>query len=145
MAILSDFVTRMGDDLIFYQEKALAYLLSERVVFVNSRPYVENPWADKHKQEIAGPTTVVFVNSNDVFAWGCADGECVTGSHIADDANELYRLLRYVLEDSRWGAVKYACWKNNLQPQKALVDKLKKAGVWDDWWQSLSPNPDQTK
>lgn len=138
---IDDFVTKDGNRTEFDREKALAYLLTEEVVFVNSRPYVKNPEAPKDKQEIGGETVIVFVNSNDVFAWAAATAETVAtnydNTNTGIEKNELYRLLSYVLEDGRWGSTKYACWKRNLQPQKPLVAKLKEEGVWDDWWDAL--------
>ena len=144
---IHDFVFEYKDDeVIFLKEKALAYLLTAgdgSHILINSRKYVVNSWEDSELWTFGGPTIVVFVNCSDVFAWGTADTEYVTVDERADLRNELYRLLVYVLEDERWGATKFACWKRNLQPQKPMIDTLKKQGRWDEWWEALPPNPDQ--
>lgn len=139
-ATVDDFVV---EHTYLNQEKALAYLLANDHMFVNNRQYVTNPEAPKGEYDVSNETIVVFVLCSDVFAWGCADAETVTGDDVLDvEKNELYRLLTYVLDNEKWGSVKYACWKRNMQPQGPLVDKLKADGVWDDWWEALAANPD---
>ena len=73
---IEDFIIRSGDWAIFNAQKALAFLLLEDQLFLNTRRYIENDWDPKEKQVVADkPTTVIFLNCSDVFAWGCADGE----------------------------------------------------------------------
>ena len=139
MVSIDDFVIKYGDDKkIFNLEKALSYLLAERKLFSNTRPYIENPWDPKENHVVCSPTTVLFVNTSDIFAWGVADGDSITGSDEADiETNDVYRLLSYVLDDSGWGVIKYACWKQQLQPQNPIIRDMKKDGVWDDFMESL--------
>lgn len=105
------------------EEKVLAVLLLEGYIFCNEAktdPNDEKSW-----------TTFVFANCNDVFAWACADAEHVTN----DDLIELYQLSRH-----KWGDVKWACKKRNMQPQKPMADDIKKDGCWDEVFESLPKN-----
>ena len=126
----------------FDDSKALSYLLRKDVLFLNTRPYIENPWAPKEKRVVSeSDTIVVFVNCNDVFAWGGADAETITGSdEVNFETNELYRLTSCVIDNEKWGSTKFACWKRNLQPQKPVANDMKKDGVWDDFMESLPKN-----
>ena len=143
---IDDFLTRDGDRIWFDNEKALSYLLTKDALFINTRPYIENPWESKEKYEIGESTIVVFVECNDVFAWGCADAESITFEENSVlkkknlEDNELYRLLTYELENERYGTTKFACWKRNQKPQEPIVEKLKSEGVWDEWWEALRSN-----
>ena len=141
---IEDFIIRSGDWAIFNAQKALAFLLLEDQLFLNTRRYIENDWDPKEKQVVADkPTTVIFLNCNDVFAWGCADGEDLLNDDELDiEKNELYRLVIYVLENRKWGSTKWVCWKRNMQPQKPVADSMKKDEAWDDFMESLPPNGD---
>ncbi len=70
---------------MFDRAMALAYLLNTDNVVINTRPYIENPWVDKDKQTVGGPTIVVFANCSNVFVWGSADAEPI---NIGDDDRE---------------------------------------------------------
>ena len=133
MAAIKNFIN--GDE--FDECRALAYLLLTRVLFVNNRPYVENPYDPIENQVIAKPTMMVFVNSSKVFGWNIADGESVSCSTDADMDNELYRLTRYMTEDEMWGAVRYVCWKRNRQPMDDVIKAMKEDNSWDDFMESL--------
>lgn len=78
-----DFVHRWPIDgnqrIHFQEERALAYLLNEDVLFINSRPYIQNPWSKPEHREVSGSETiVVFVECNDLFAWGFSDAENIS-------------------------------------------------------------------
>lgn len=123
----------------FREEKALAYLLRKGICFLNSRPYVENPWDPKGKWEISEKsTTVVFVNCNDLFAWGSADGEEVAAGECVN--SELANLLRHVLDDPVYGTDKWCCKKRNEKPQKPIEEKMREGGHWDDEMEKLPDN-----
>ena len=148
---IDDFIKTYGkhnEKKIFDEKKALVYLFNKNVFFINSRPYVENPWDPKKKQNIAESTIVVFVNANDLFMWGCADGVEIKNNGMWDadiETNELFRLTSYMMENPKWGADKFCCWKRNLQPQKSRIKAMKKDRVWDDFMESLPKNPDFIK
>ena len=138
---IEDFIIKGHDKSWFDEVKAVCYLLERDILFLNQRKYIED---NVEPPTIEPKTMVIFMNCSDVFAWGCADGFSITYSHNLDiEKNELYRLLTYVLADKQhYGVIKYACWKQNMQPQKAIVADLKHDGVWDSWWEDLPPNPD---
>ena len=147
MTSIDDFIFKYGkedDEKAFEKDKALAYLLEKEVLFSNTRPYIENPYDPIEERVLSESSTIViFVNCNDVFAWGCADAETITGGDNADfETNELYRLTSYVINNEKWGSTKFACWKRNLQPQKPVIDDMKKDEVWDDFIESLPKNAD---
>lgn len=124
---LEDLDATLDEDLP--EQDALAYLLLDGVCFINQRHYA-------FKQDCAseGQTTVVFVLTNDVFAWGCADGDDLPTSEIVP----LYRLWR---QDNVYGPVKWACRRRQCQPQQALIDAMKQHGAWDDELALLPANP----
>ena len=97
-----------GETIIaFEEEKALAYLLQERVCFLNVRPYITNPYQPKEKWEVSkGQTIVVYVNCSDTFAWGGSDGEELsTNEDVIDGVtDDLHYLLKLYLEDKKWGS-----------------------------------------
>lgn len=108
-------------------EKLLAYLLKEELVFCNSRKHL---CLDGTEQSYI---TVIFALCNDVFAWGYAEAEPIEPKEFSS----FYELHK---ENKKWGAMKWACKKRNLQPQKPIVDDMKKDGYWDDELESLEKN-----
>lgn len=112
---------------------ALAELLRADVLFCNTRQY-HCPMSNKLQED----TIVLFVNCNDVFAWGCADAEAIKSGDEAGD--ELYELYRMWETDPQWGATKWVCQKRNQRPQDPIRDDMKKAGAWDAAMESLPDN-----
>jgi len=114
-------------ELVFEEGPALAHLLLNEVVFLNS------PWWLKDVPEPVKDATNVFVDCSDVFAWACADAETLPYSEIEN----VYRLWR---ADPQWGAAKWCAIQRKQQPQKPVIDRMKKAGVWDTIMENLGPN-----
>ena len=147
MTSINDFIIpgeSPGDEGIFEEENALAYLLTEGYVAINSRQYLESFHEPEEKYRISkNSTIVVFVNVNDKFGPG-SDAEDVSSDDGEPniETNELYRLTLYVTKNERWGSVKFVCWKRNLQPWKPIVREMKKDGAWDDFMESLPLNED---
>lgn len=110
----------------FDEESALAQLLEDNILFCNSREY-NDLFGGK------GETIVLFVNCNDVFAWGCADAEDIK-------LEELPNLYRLWLENKRWGSTKWVCQKRNEKPQEPIENDMKKEGVWDEKMEALPEN-----
>jgi hypothetical protein len=109
-------------------ELALSVLLKKSVLFCNERYYSES----KDCKSI-GPTIVIFVNCNDIFAWACADAECLP----LDEIPVLYRMWE---RDKAWGPAKWCCIRRNEKPQEPVIDYMKSAGVWDDIMEKLPDN-----
>ncbi len=74
-----------------------------------------------------------WVNCNDVFAWGCADGEDISPDEIKD-------LFFMVVENNAWGSLKWCCIKRNERPQIPIEEDMKKAGVWCERMEALPIN-----
>ena len=109
----------------------LAKLLVDGVLFVgdfNSGPFFEN-----NKVQPKDITACVWVNCNDLFAWACADCEPIT-------MRELPELYKFYKADPKWGTTKWCCRKRNLQPQRPVIESMKKDGVWDEMMENLEKN-----
>jgi hypothetical protein len=134
-----------ADELIFEEEYALAHMLINEVVFLNShwwRFKSLGTWNDETKRYDFEPKTdarwtkeeseliSVSVNCNDIFAWGCADAEDLPYAEIEN----LYRLWR---ADPAWGVAKWCAIRRKLQPQGPVIDAMKKAGSWDHIMENL--------
>lgn len=115
------------------EEQALANLLEAGVLFCNTRQYI-CPFTTEVERE----TIVLFVNSNDVFEWACADSEPLTsGDSPGTDLYDLYSLWEL---NPKWGHIKWLCAKRNEQPQNPIRDEMKKDGYWDDVLEALPKN-----
>ena len=117
-----------AEDDYYDEEKALADLLNAGVMFLNNAIHSQGNY-----------TTCVFLLLNDIFAWGCADAECVT-SGDGDSTSELAQLHKLWLLDKEWGAVKWACLKRNERPQRPVMEMMKKDGAWDAELEALPDN-----
>ena len=124
----------------------LSILLKEEILFCNERhtaqkpikvkdgkflpPDPKDPWEVSEE-----PTTILYVNCNDLFYWGCADAESITN----DEIPKLYKLWK---ANKRWGVDKWCCLKRKLRPQVPIVEDMKKDGYWDDELEALpAPAP----
>jgi hypothetical protein len=112
---------------IFEEEKALALLLANEVVFLNCF------WWEKEWPEKARKATSISVNCNDIFAWGCADAEDLPYA----DIEPLYRMWRL---DPEWGPSKWCAFRRKQKPQPPVIAAMKKSGSWDDAMENLGPN-----
>lgn len=65
----SQFPDKPAVEVCFEEQKAIARLLAEDVLIVNTNWWEEN-WPEDAKQAFS-----LSVICNDVFAWGCADAE----------------------------------------------------------------------
>lgn len=126
--IAHTFKDKSGEDVESFEENnALACLLLDSVVFCNERKYVEHDGTSEQS------TTVIFMLCNDVFAWGCADGENLLNS----DIEPLFKMWH---ADKRYGYVRWVCIKRNEKPQAPFVKAMKAAEVWDDVMEALPDN-----
>lgn len=142
--VFGSYTDNEGEEHHFCNEEiALAKLLVDDICFLNTRPYVSfTGWPKNGKEpnwdytpDNCKKTTVVFVNCNDVWFWACADAEPVTTTEIPD----LYRMH---IQNKKWGSLKWACKKRDMQPQAPIRRDMKKEGAWCELMESLPPNPD---
>lgn len=103
---------------MFEDEKALALLLINEVIFLNDH-WWEEEWPEK-AQKISS----INVNCNDIFAWGCADAEELPYKEIEN----LYRMWR---KDPLWGPAVWCMLQRNEMPQKPVEKIIKEAGIWN--------------
>ncbi len=120
------YVTLEKGNLEPLQEEMVAKLLIDDVVFVNSRDYY-------YKGQKEGHTIVLFVNCNDVFAWGCADSEDVSSGDIPS-------LFEAHMQDKRYGSDKWCCQQRQQKPQAPLEKMMREYGSWDDTMEQLPAN-----
>lgn len=123
------------DDSVFYTvngkehcdtAKALSEMLAGGVLFANGRDYFEGA-------EKGGNTVVLYVLCNDLFVWGCADGEDLPYAEIGP----LYKAWK---ADPKWGVDKWCCHHRNEQPQGPVITRMKNDGSWDDAMEALPQN-----
>ena len=116
------------------EELAVSILLREQVLFIGfSRDFSYSPikFGDIYKD--GGHSIVVSVNCGDIFAWGCSDAE-----HLPYD--EIPKLYKMFVADSKWGSTKWCCVRRNEQPQQPIKDSMIKDGSWDDAMEKLKEN-----
>lgn len=121
-------------EIIFEEEIALAHLLINEVIFLNSfwskspKHDPESGWSEEESKY-----TCLYVLCNDVFAWGCADAEDLP----YDELRNLYEMW---LKDPSWGPAVWCIKQRNSMPQKPVEDHINAAGIWDLKSLSLAPN-----
>ena len=93
-------------------------MFDNEVIFLSSN-WFQNEWPEAAQKQIC-----VFVVCNDMFAWGCADGEDLP----FDEIENLYRMWR---KDPQWGPAIWCMIKRKEMPQKPLEKMIRKAGIWD--------------
>ena len=102
----------------FETELALAVLLANKVIFLNTHHWM-NDWP-----EDAQKTTALCVNCSDIFAWDCVDAEDIT----IDQLQALYDMW---VRDRSWGPAMWCAKKRNQLPQPPVEHEIRKAGIWD--------------
>lgn len=80
-----------------------------------------------------GAVTAIYVNANDMFAWGCADAEPLPYSELAN-------FWRACNDGTKWGSVKWMAKRRNQKPQGPVCKAIKKDGEWDDEWEAIGEN-----
>jgi hypothetical protein len=133
------FPNKPEKEMIFEEEAALAHLLMNQVVFLNSHWYkfseigetrsdgkgfeivdrADARWTKEESELIS-----VSVNCNDVFAWGCSDSDPLPHSEI----KPLYQMWR---KDPRHGAEIWCIIKRKHMPQRPVEKSIRSGGVWD--------------
>lgn len=126
------------------EERALAQLLLDGILFCNERETVEYDYkvvdGQLHVDETKGTsvgeaTTVLYVNCNDLFYWACADAERIKN-------NEIGTFYKMHMANKKWGSAKWCCLKRKMRPQVPIVEAMKKDGFWDAELEALpAPHP----
>lgn len=78
-------------------------------------------------------TLELFVICNDVFAWGCADGEDISYKEIPD-------LFERVKKHGIIGSVHWCCIKRGEKPQPPLEKMMRERGDWIEELDDLKTN-----
>lgn len=110
------------------EERALGLLLLDGILFCNERETLF-----QGKKDTSGPTTVLYVNCNDIFAWGCADAEPLPNKEIGN----LFKMHR---ADPIWGTSKWCMLQRKQRPQKPVEELMKKD---DSWTQDIEALPER--
>jgi hypothetical protein len=111
----------------FEEDQALAHLLMNEVVFINSNHWRDD-WSEDDRKQIS-----VNVSCNDVFAWGCADGETLP-------CNQIETLYNMWLKDPAWGPAVWCMIQRKQMPQKPVEKIIRAAGIWDLDKLNIGPN-----
>lgn len=124
----------VDDSKIFYEgivdeELALVCLLADGICFLNNIEFTKGE----------GYTTCIFVNLNDVFAWGCADAENLSNNDW-QEPSEIIDLYRHWKKNDKWGHVIWAAFKRKEQPQDPMKERMIKDGVWTPELEALPEN-----
>lgn len=112
-------------ELVLDTELALAFLLNNDVLYANGRRYV---WGKENKLE--DETIVLFVDCNDIFAWGLADSESLP-------LKEVDSLLKMYLADIKWGAARWCIKQRKMRPQAPVEKDMRLDGSWEDEFDSF--------
>jgi len=113
--IYTEYVMNNGQkDVDFDEEMALACLLMNSVVFVNS-----SWWEKPPRKDID-----IFVNCNDIFGWACADAEMLN----LEDLQDLYMHWH---KDKSFGPAVWCAKKRHLMPKKPVEKLIRQRGIWD--------------
>jgi hypothetical protein len=98
-------------------DAALAIMLLNEAVFTS-----------EHRHSGGGRghdgATALHVTCNDVFMWGCADLEEMAHDRI----DEVYGFWE---KDPRWGTAVWCMIQRRELPQRPVLDRIRKAGIWD--------------
>jgi hypothetical protein len=137
-----------GTEMIFEEGPALAHLLLNEVVYLNSHWWKHFKLGDR-KPDGHGYQSVkrddaewseedskiisVNVGCNDVFAWACSDSEPLPYKQI----ETLYRMW---IKDPSWGPAVWCMIQRNQMPQKPVEDIIRREGIWSFDELKLGPN-----
>ena len=112
-----------GESVQFFDEtSALAELLAAEVLFCNTGTFNGKD------------TVVLFINCNDLFAWGCADGEEFT----SDEIEPLWRAWH---ADGGRGVEQWVCLRRKMRPQYCVIQEWKRDGKWTAALDALPERP----
>lgn len=102
---------------IFENDKALAVLLLNEVIIINSH------WYEKEMPEKFQKSINACVVCNDIFSWGSADCEDLPFSEIEN----LYKMWRM---DPVWGSAVWCMIQRKELPQAPVAKTIDALGIW---------------
>lgn len=110
----------------FWKENGLAILLAEDILFCNEFYYSYDG------KEIAGKTTMLFVNCNDVFVPG-ADSEILP----LDEIENLFKL--HLETPKHWGHILWVMERRKTKPWNSrTIQWMKNNNLWKDEYDRYS-------
>jgi len=115
--IIDEYWFDIGGKLVPNEERMVAKLLDEDILFLNSRKFYLDKPTDSDEE-----TLVLFININDCFA-PAADAESLTIRELS----ELFTL--YQTKES-FGVIEFVALKRNHQP----IKRIKKLMVDKNYW-----------
>lgn len=136
-----DVKIKYKDETIFDENIALAILLLDEQIFLNSYYWKSKNYDDRQEEawpESACEVTALCLNTNDVLMWGCADA-------IPIEYSELRDIYDHWEKDHYWGTAIWYCKKLNMMPQKVVADHIRKMGIWDIDNMGLNKNPSEVE
>lgn len=119
----------INDKIEYDIEDIIAFLLVRGAIFANTLT-LDDPEEDEKLSTYAHKSIGLYVNCNDLFAWGCADAIQLNYFGVGDFYDHFMRG-----EGDVW-----CCKKRNLMPQKPVADKMRAKGIDIDSY-GLEPNP----
>jgi len=100
-----------------YEEPGmLAVLIANGWIGMNKH-WWEKDWPEKAREQFC-----IFLNMNDMFAWGCADAEDITYDELKD-------VYMHFEKNPEWGPVIWVSKKRRQLPQQPVIDMMIKGGV----------------
>lgn len=105
-------------EMIFEENFALAHLLINKVLCMNSN------WWEEDWPEDARKSTYIGVNCSDTFAWACADAERMEHSELRD-------VYDHWKKDPMFGPTIWCIKKRKQKPLKQIYDRIEESGIWD--------------
>jgi hypothetical protein len=126
------FPDRPLTETVFEKEVALAILLLENVVFLNSHWWM----AAEGWPEAACWRPSLNVDTSDVLAWAVADAYTM-------DYQDIQEVYEHWERDPVWGTAVWYCKKEGMMPQPLAAKEIRQAGIWDIDSMGLAPNPAQ--
>lgn len=101
---------------IYEEPGMLAVLIANGWIGMNKH-WWEKDWPEKAREQFC-----IFLNMNDMFAWGCADAEEITHDELKD-------VYTHFEKNPEWGPVIWASKKRRQLPQQPVIDMMIKDGV----------------
>lgn len=111
------FYIKTKDDVYLQEEQALAHLLENHIVHLNSH-WWKNAWDPEQRRLFS-----VSVNCGDTFAYACADAEELVHDELED-------FFAYYVKDTTYGPTIWCMLKRKELPISPVLEQVKKSPIW---------------